>query len=107
MAVDGPPWIKRFSQAEPAGIAGSATLRPLSAAVRRHWSRQPSRAPMIRILAIVCAMTLLAGCSQYRLYKCVRDMVNNNEPYLSQAERDDSESLARQACRERAEARGN
>ena len=62
---------------------------------------------MIRILAIVCAMTLLASCSQFRLQKCVRDMVNNNEPYQTQADRDDSESLARQMCRERAEARGN
>jgi hypothetical protein len=52
-------------------------------------------------------MALLASCSQLRLQNCVRDMVNNNEPYQNQAERDDSESLARQVCRERAEARGN
>jgi hypothetical protein len=36
---------------------------------------------MIRVLASVCAMTLLASCSQYRLQKCVRDVVSNNEPY--------------------------
>jgi hypothetical protein len=62
---------------------------------------------MIRVLASVCAMALLASCSQLRLQKCVRDMVKNNEPYQNQAERDDSELLARQVCRERAEARGN
>ena len=62
---------------------------------------------MIKILAITCALASLAGCSQFRQQKCVRDMVSNNEPYLSQADRDDSESLARQVCRERAESRGN
>ena len=62
---------------------------------------------MIRMLAIVCAMTFLASCSQLRLERCVRDIVNNNEPYQTQADRDDSAMLARQVCRERAEARGN
>jgi hypothetical protein len=57
--------------------------------------------------AIACATTLLAGCSQMRLYKCVRDTVNANEPYQTQADRDDSETLARQVCREKAEMRGN
>jgi hypothetical protein len=59
------------------------------------------------MLAIVCAMTFLASCSQLRLERCVRDIVNNNEPYQTQADRDDSAMLARQVCRERAEARGN
>jgi len=46
----------------------------------------------------------LGGCSQWQTYKCVRDTVARNEPYYSQADRDDSELLARQACRERASA---
>ena len=62
---------------------------------------------MIRILGIACAMTLLASCSQFRLEKCVRDMVNRNEPYQTHAERDDSAALARQVCREKAETRGD
>jgi hypothetical protein len=52
-------------------------------------------------------MTLLASCSQFRLQRCVRDMVNHNEPYQTLADCDDSEALARQVCRERAEDRGN
>jgi hypothetical protein len=62
---------------------------------------------MIRILGIACAMTLLASCGQFRLEKCVRDMVNRNEPYPTHADRDDSAALARQACREKADAQGN
>jgi hypothetical protein len=62
---------------------------------------------MIRLLAIVCAMTFLASCSQFRLEKCVRDIVSNNEPYQTQADRDDSEMLARRVYWERAAARGN
>jgi hypothetical protein len=62
---------------------------------------------MIRLLALACVLTLLGGCSQFRLYKCVRDTVNSNEPYQTQADRDDSEALAKQMCRERADARGN
>jgi hypothetical protein len=57
-----------------------------------------------RVVAIACALLLLGGCSQWQAYKCVRDMVNRNEPYYSQADRDDSEALARQACRERSSA---
>jgi hypothetical protein len=34
-------------------------------------------------------------------------MVNHNEPYQTLADRDDSEALTRQVCRERAEDRGN
>ncbi len=98
-------------QTQPTGTDGSATLHPWLPPTGGTGADNPTRhdqkSPVTRILAIACAITLLAGCSQLRLQKCVRDMVNNNEPYLSQAERDDSESLARQMCRERAEARGN
>lgn len=66
-----------------------------------------NRLPTIRIPVIACAMTLLASCSQFRLQRCVRDMVNHNEPYQTLADCDDSEALARQVCRERAEDRGN
>jgi hypothetical protein len=52
-------------------------------------------------------LLVLAGCSQWQTYKCVRDTVSRNEPYHSQADREDSESLARQACRERAAGKGN
>lgn len=61
---------------------------------------------MIRIVGIACALALLAGCSQFRLEKCVRDMVRRNEPYPTHADRDDSAALARQTCREQAEAQG-
>jgi len=57
-----------------------------------------------RVLAVACALLALGGCSQWQTYKCVRDTVARNEPYYSQADRDDSELLARQACRERASA---
>ncbi len=54
-----------------------------------------------RVIAAACVLLLLSGCAQWQTYKCVRDVVSRNEPYLSQADRDDSESLAWQACRER------
>jgi hypothetical protein len=56
---------------------------------------------VFRVVAFACAVWVLGGCSQWQTYKCVRDMVDRNEPYYSQADRDDSEALARQACRER------
>jgi hypothetical protein len=59
-----------------------------------------------RIVAIGWVLLALGGCSQWQTYKCVRDTVNRNEPYHTQADRDDSESLAWQACRESAAARG-
>ena len=56
---------------------------------------------MIRTLALAGAMLALAGCGQWQTFKCVRDTVNRNEPYQTPADRDDSEALAWQACRER------
>ena len=61
---------------------------------------------MIRVLAFACAVLALTGCGQWQTYKCVRDMVNRNEPYQTPADRDDSEALARQTCRERAASKG-
>jgi hypothetical protein len=58
-----------------------------------------------RVLAVACALLALGGCGQWQTYKCVRDMVNRSEPYYSQADRDDSEALARQACRKRSATR--
>lgn len=56
---------------------------------------------MIRVLAYACALLALTGCGQWQTYKCVRDIVNRNEPYQTPEDRDDSEALARQTCRER------
>jgi hypothetical protein len=64
-------------------------------------------ARMIKSLMLVCACLAVSGCSQWQSYKCVRDIVSRNEPYQTQADRDDSEALARQACRERAAGKGN
>jgi hypothetical protein len=50
---------------------------------------------------------MLSGCGQWQMMKCVRDIVNKNAPYHSDIDRDDSEQLARQTCRERAESKGN
>jgi hypothetical protein len=60
-------------------------------------------------LAVVFASALLAaaGCSQVQTYRCVRDIVNRNEPYQTQADRDDSEALARQTCSQRAAGTSN
>jgi hypothetical protein len=63
--------------------------------------------PVIKVLAMTCACLALTGCGQWQSYKCVRDMVNRNEPYQTPQDRDDSEALARQTCRERAAAKGN
>lgn len=60
--------------------------------------------PVSRVLALTCALLVLSGCAQWQTYKCVRDAVARNEPYHSQADRDDSELLARQVCRERTSA---
>jgi hypothetical protein len=56
----------------------------------------------MKFLVLACAALALTGCAQWRSYQCVRDMVSRNEPYLTQADREDSEALARQTCRERA-----
>lgn len=60
-------------------------------------------------LAVVFASALLAaaGCGQVQTYRCVRDIVNRNEPYQTQADRDDSEALARQTCSQRPAGTGN
>ena len=62
---------------------------------------------MIRVLAISCALLALAGCSQIDMYRCVRDRVNSDEPYQTQADRDDTEALARQLCQQKAASKGN
>ena len=60
-----------------------------------------------RATAALFAALLLTGCGQWQTMKCVRDIVNRNAPYQTDADRDDSEQLARQTCRERAENKGN
>lgn len=62
---------------------------------------------MIRVFAISCALLAITGCSQIQMRKCVRDMVSSNEPYQTQADRDDSETLARQICLQKAAGKGN
>jgi len=59
-----------------------------------------------RILAVACVVLVLTGCGQWQTYKCVRDIVNRNEPYQTPEDRSDSEALARQTCRERAAGKG-
>ena len=59
------------------------------------------------LAATLAAALLLAGCSQWRMMRCVNDIVDRNGPYQTDADRDDSEQLARQTCRERAESKGN
>ncbi len=56
---------------------------------------------MIKVIALACVLVVLGGCGQWRTYKCVRDTVHRNEPYHTPEDRDDSEALAWQACRER------
>jgi hypothetical protein len=41
------------------------------------------------------------------MYQCVREKVNSNEPYLTQADRDETEALARQMCRQQSAGKGN
>jgi hypothetical protein len=60
----------------------------------------------MKLLVVACALLALTGCGQWQTYKCVRDTVSRNEPYQSPADRDDSEALAWQVCRERAAAKG-
>lgn len=62
---------------------------------------------VLRAMVVACLCLAFTGCGQWQTYKCVRDTVSRSEPYYSQADRDDSEALAWQACRERAAARGN
>ena len=59
-----------------------------------------------RAAAALCAALLVAGCSQWQMMKCVRNIVDRNAPYQSDADREDSEQLARQTCREQAEGKG-
>jgi hypothetical protein len=61
---------------------------------------------VFRVLAWACVLLALGGCAQWRTYQCVRDTVNRNEPYQTPMDREDSEALAWQACRERATAKG-
>lgn len=61
---------------------------------------------MSRVLAIATVLLVLTGCGQWQTYKCVRDIVNRNEPYQTPQDRDDSEALARQTCNERAASKG-
>ena len=58
------------------------------------------------VLAAACTLLALTGCSQWRTYRCVSDTVSRNEPYQSQTDRDDSEALAWQACRQQAAGEG-
>jgi len=60
----------------------------------------------IRLTAVLGSALLLAGCSQWQMMKCVRNIVDRNAPYQSDADREDSEQLARQTCREQAEGKG-
>lgn len=62
---------------------------------------------MIRVPGILCALLALAGCGQIEQYRCVRDRVNSNEPYLTQADRDDTEVLARQLCQQKTAGKGS
>jgi hypothetical protein len=41
------------------------------------------------------------------MHQCVRDKVSSNEPYQTQADRDDTEALARQMCLQQAAGKGN
>ena len=59
----------------------------------------------LRLTALLGSALLLAGCSQWQMMKCVRNIVDRNAPYQSDADREDSEQLARQTCREQAEGR--
>ena len=63
------------------------------------------RMPIPRPAAVLAAALLLGGCSQWQMMKCVRGIVDRNGPYQSDADREDSEQLARQTCREQAEAK--
>jgi len=62
---------------------------------------------MIRVFTVACALLAVTGCGQIEMYRCVRDRVVGNEPYPTQADRDDTEALARQMCRQKAAAKGN
>ena len=81
----------------PEAVAGTPRYRP----PRRQGG------PGVQSFCSRSALLAFAGCSQWQTYKCVRDTVSRNEPYYNQADREDSESLAWQACRERAAAKGN
>ncbi len=60
---------------------------------------------MIRAIAILSVLIALTGCSQ--IEKCVRALVKSSEPYTTQEDRDQTEALARQMCREKASGKGN
>mgnify|MGYP001764063246 CR=1 FL=1 len=61
---------------------------------------------MMRVLLICCALWTLTACSQVQQYRCVRDIVNSQEPYPTPADRIDTESFAKQLCAQRAAAAG-
>ena len=60
-----------------------------------------------RCFALSCALLAVTGCGQIQMYQCVREKVNSNEPYLTQADRDETEALARQMCRQQSAGKGN
>jgi hypothetical protein len=62
---------------------------------------------VIRILVISCALLAFSACSQMQESKCVRDMVRSNEPYQTHGDRDDSEVMAKQICRQRTEGKSS
>ena len=68
---------------------------------------QPISNRRARLAATLAATLLLAGCSQWQMMRCVSDIVSRNEPYYSDADRDDSEQVARQTCREQAARKNN
>jgi hypothetical protein len=59
------------------------------------------------VIAISCVLLAVTGCSQIQMLRCVREKVNSNEPYQTQAERDATEALARQLCLRKAAGQGN
>ena len=90
----------RSCERSAAGAAASIIHRPAPA--RGQRSHQVNKG-----FFIACVLLVLTGCGQWQTYRCVRDTVNRNEPYLTPADREDSEALAWQACRERGAAREN
>jgi len=65
---------------------------------------------MIRVCSVLSFLSVLlslGGCSQLQTQTCIREMVNRNEPYLTRADRDDTEALAAQLCRQKASGKGS
>jgi hypothetical protein len=61
---------------------------------------------MMRLVLGCCALLALSACSQIQQYRCVRDIVNSQEPYPTTADRVDTESFAKQICAQRAASGG-